>query len=150
MKIQKKNQIKGSVLGIFGGNSIISSISETASLKVNDYINKNGKELIGDMVSNQLDKYENMQISELSSEIANSDIDLTELLMNMYEKIIIEKIPNILSALNISKIIENKINAMDMLEVEKLILNIMKKELNALVNLGAIIGFILGLLNLIF
>ena len=102
------------------------------------------------MVSNQLDKYENMQISELSSEIANSDIDLTELLMNMYEKIIIEKIPNVLSALNISKIIENKINAMDMLEVEKLILNIMKKELNALVNLGAIIGFILGLLNLIF
>ena len=91
-----------------------------------------------------------MQISELSSEIANSDIDLTELLMNMYEKIIIEKIPNVLSALNISKIIENKINAMDMLEVEKLILNIMKKELNALVNLGAIIGFILGLLNLIF
>lgn len=150
IEISAKEKLKGSVLGIFGGNSIISSISETASLKVNDYINKNGKELIGDMVSNQLDKYENMQISELSNEIANSDIDLTELLMNMYEKIIIEKIPNILSALNISKIIENKINAMDMLEVEKLILNIMKKELNALVNLGAIIGFILGLLNLIF
>ena len=150
IEISAKEKLKGSVLGIFGGNSIISSISETASLKVNDYINKNGKELIGDMVSNQLDKYENMQISELSSEIANSDIDLTELLMNMYEKIIIEKIPNVLSALNISKIIENKINAMDMLEVEKLILNIMKKELNALVNLGAIIGFILGLLNLIF
>ena len=39
---------------------------------------------------------------------------------------------------------------MDVLELEKLILTIMKKELNALVNLGAIIGFLLGLLNLLF
>ena len=39
---------------------------------------------------------------------------------------------------------------MDILEVEKIILDIMKKELNALVNLGTVIGFILGLLNLIF
>ena len=39
---------------------------------------------------------------------------------------------------------------MDILEVEKIILDIMKKELNALVNLGAVIGFILGLLNLFF
>ena len=38
---------------------------------------------------------------------------------------------------------------MDVLELEKLLLDIMKKELNALVNLGAIIGFILGLFNLL-
>ena len=42
----------------------------------------------------------------------------------------------------------HKINSMDVLELEKLILIIMKKELNALVNLGALIGFALGLLNL--
>ena len=102
------------------------------------------------MVNNEINKYENMKLSDISSSVASSDIDLVNILMNIYENTILEKIPNILSALNISKIIENKINSMDMLEVEKLILNIMKKELNALVNLGAIIGLILGLLNLLF
>lgn len=150
IELSAKEKIKGSLLGILGGNSIISTISETASLKVNDYINKNGKELIGNMVGSEITKYENTKISEVSSLVATSDINLVDILMNMYEKVIIERIPNILSALNISKIIEDKINSMDMLEVEKLILNIMKKELNALVNLGAIIGFVLGLLNLFF
>lgn len=150
IELSAKEKIKGSILGIFGGNSIISTISETANLKVNDYINKNGKELIANMVSSEITKYENTKLSEVSTLVANSDINLVDILMNIYEKVIIEKIPNILSALNISKIIEDKINSMDMLEVEKLILNIMKKELNALVNLGAIIGFILGLLNLAF
>lgn len=150
IELSAKEKIKGSIIGIFGGNSIISSISETATLKVNDYIDKNGKELIGNMVATQISKYENMQISDLSTAIANSDIDLVETLMKVYENLIIERIPSILQNLNISKIIEDKINSMDMLEVEKLIFNIMKKELDTLVNLGAIIGFVLGLLNLLF
>ena len=70
--------------------------------------------------------------------------------MKVYENFITQKIPEFLKTMNISKIISDKIEAMDILEVEKIILDIMKKELNALVNLGTVIGFILGLLNLIF
>ena len=36
---------------------------------------------------------------------------------------------------------------MDVSEVEELMLSIMKKELGAVVNLGALIGLILGLVN---
>ena len=45
---------------------------------------------------------------------------------------------------------EEKVNQMDVLEVEEVLLGIMKKELNAVVNLGAVIGFVIGLLNLLF
>lgn len=150
IELSAKEKLKGTIIGVFGGNSIIASISETTVLKVNDYINKNGKELIENMVNTEINKYENIKISELATSIANSDINLVEQILKIYENIITQKIPEIILALNISKIIEDKINSMDMLEVEKLILNIMKKELNALVNLGALIGFILGLLNLLF
>ena len=44
--------------------------------------------------------------------------------------------------------VEEKINAMPIDELERLIYDVMKKELNAIINLGALIGFILGLLNL--
>lgn len=33
--------------------------------------------------------------------------------------------------------------------MEALIFSVMKKELNAIVNLGALIGFVIGLLNLL-
>ena len=38
---------------------------------------------------------------------------------------------------------------MDVREFEKLVLSVMKKELQAVVNLGALIGFVIGLINLL-
>ena len=45
-------------------------------------------------------------------------------------------------------VLENKINDMSVEELEKTVLKVMKKELSMIVNLGALIGFLLGLLNL--
>ena len=44
---------------------------------------------------------------------------------------------------------ETKIKEMDVVALEALIFSVMKKELNAIVNLGALIGFVIGLLNLL-
>lgn len=46
--------------------------------------------------------------------------------------------------------IEEKINEMKVEELEKMVLTVMKKELDAIVNLGALIGGILGVLNMLF
>ena len=46
-------------------------------------------------------------------------------------------------------IVEEKIRDMDVAKLEALILSVMKKELNAIVNLGALIGLVIGLLNLL-
>ena len=150
IEIAAKERFKGSILGALGGNAIVSSISETAKLKVNDYMENNGKELIGDMVYTELNKYTSYKISMFSNIISNSNIDIVSILMNIYEKFITNNLSNMLETINISKIVKDKISSMDTLELEKIILSIMKKELNALVNLGALIGFILGLLNLLF
>ena len=37
-----------------------------------------------------------------------------------------------------------------MQELEKLVMSVMKKELGAVIYLGALVGFLIGLLNLIF
>lgn len=150
IKISAQESFKGSMLGLLGGNALVTSIANTASLKTNYYIEKNGKELISDMVKSEINKYTNYTISDITTQIGNSNIDLVSILMNMYEKFVITELSDILETINISNIIKNKINEMNVLDLEKMILQIMKKELNALVNLGAIIGFILGLLNLLF
>ena len=50
--------------------------------------------------------------------------------------------------LDIASVVEGKIEAMDPRELEELTLSVMKKELGAVVNLGAIIGLVLGVFNL--
>lgn len=145
-----KEKMKGSILGIFGGNSIVSNVTTEVSTRINDYIEQNGQELISGMVEKELGKYTAFTVGDMLIGIKNTEIDVVSMTIDIYEKFIIEKISDILKFIDISKIVSDKINSMDMLELEKIILNIMKKELNALVNLGALIGFILGLVNLLF
>lgn len=146
IEIASKEKLKGSILGILGGNSIVSSLTLSISNKLNEYIKDNGQAVIEEMVNKELNKY----MSKSISETFGANIEMSSMIMKLYENIILEKMSKFLNTINISKIVEDKINSMDVLELEKLILTIMKKELNALVNLGAIIGFVLGLLNLLF
>ena len=147
IQISAITKLKGSLLGVFGGNALISSLGPEITANINTYIEENGDEVIRGMINKELDKTENKNISVL---IEESNSSLVSFMMDLYEKIIIEKLPSLLETINISKIVSDKIISMPTLEVERLILEIMKKELNALVNLGALIGFILGLLNLLF
>lgn len=143
-------KLKGSILGMLGGKSVMASFGPEIAEGINYYVDTNGKELISSIVTNEIIKIENKKISDLSNDINKTNIDLTSIIMSIYETVILEKLPSLLKTINISKIVSDKIISMPTLEVEKLILEIMKKELNALVNLGALIGFILGLLNLLF
>ena len=150
LEISAKEKIKNSPLAIFGGKSIISAISQNANYKINEYIELNAKDLIYNMVSDEIEKYTSYTPIDVCTSIENSNISIQNLIMNIYENFIIKTVPLILNNINISQIVENKISSMDVLELEDLILTIMKKELNALINLGALIGFLLGLFNLLF
>ena len=60
-----------------------------------------------------------------------------------------KKLSSILRTIDISKIVKEKLDAMDPKEMEALTLQVAKKELNAIINLGALIGFVLGCLNVV-
>ena len=69
--------------------------------------------------------------------------------IDAYRKIVNQSVDGILQSVNISSLVEEKINDMSIEEMEKLVQDVMKKELNAIVNLGALIGFILGIINVL-
>lgn len=150
IEIAAKEKLKGSMLGILSGNAILSSFIPNINEKLDEYIKVNGQALIQEMVKKELNKYTSKTLSDFATSTMSLNFNLKSIIINIYEKIINDKISDFLKTINISKIVTEKINSMDVLELEKLLLNIMKKELNALVNLGALIGFILGFLNLLF
>ena len=66
---------------------------------------------------------------------------------SIYRTVISEHLPRILESIDISKIVRERINEMDVKETEKLIFQVMDKELKAIVWLGALLGLIMGSLN---
>ena len=63
-----------------------------------------------------------------------------------FEWFVKNKLPDIVELFNISKIIEDEINAFDVAFAEELILEIASKELKAITWLGALLGGIMGIL----
>lgn len=53
----------------------------------------------------------------------------------------------VLNSIDIGKITEEQINALDLLEAEKIILSVVKRELGAITMLGGVLGFLIGLLS---
>ena len=147
VELAAAEKLKGSLIGIFGGNSIVSSVKTMAEAKTNEYIEQNGQKIITELIDKKTSDILNTPICVLTD---NLDIDLPEAVLSVYKKFVQEKFEEIIKSINITQIIEDKINSMDVLEIEKLILSVMKKELNALVSLGAVIGFVLGLFNIFF
>ena len=93
---------------------------------------------------------ENLPVKQLMEKIPLGQEKVLELVEAVYVKFVGEKAGELAEKFHIAQGVEDKNNEMDVLEVEHILLGIMKKELNAVVNLGALIGFILGLLNLFF
>lgn len=78
-----------------------------------------------------------------------SQNQLEHKLQETYESMVAQVIPLLLDKLNIQGIVEEKIASMSNEELEKLVLTAMKKELSLIVNLGAVIGFVLGCVQLL-
>lgn len=71
----------------------------------------------------------------------------TRTTVRYYRKIVGESAEDLLKHFRVAALVEDKINAMSVSELERLVWGVMRKELNTIINLGALIGLVLGLLN---
>lgn len=137
------------ILNKFTGK-VTETIKSPIKNAINKYFEEDGVSLINPAVKEGMKSVTGTTVGKIVQKIEKSGVDISDVVIKIYEDIINEKIKSILSSLKIGEIIENRIKNMHMIEVEALILKTIKKELNAVVNLGALIGFILGLLNVLF
>lgn len=145
-----KNKFQGSMVSMFLNDDLIQSIAVPIGNKVGEYIRENGREKIHPLVVDEIAAAENLPVKQLMEKIPLGQEKVLELVEAVYVKFVGEKAGELAEKFHIAQVVEDKINEMDVLEVEHILLGIMKKELHAVVNLGALIGFILGLLNLFF
>ena len=143
-----KEKIQNPMLKMFINDDFIASITRMIGDEVQKYIDKNGKALVGREVNRKIDDIEVKSVSELLKNVDITDEKIQSSITKLYNKSVEKALDELFAKIDISKMIEDKINAMDMDELENLVLQVMKKELDTIVNLGAVSGLIMGLLNM--
>ena len=140
-----------SVAGRFGADMLLQPIAQLVegilAKHINEILSNNSQQMVENLVANESQELMNMTMSELINGHDEQVAQIKKGIFNAYRVIITEHLPRILQDIDISAIIEQRINEMDMDEAEAIIFDVMKKELRAIVWLGALLGSIMGTIN---
>jgi uncharacterized membrane protein YheB (UPF0754 family) len=93
---------------------------------------------------------ENKSLREIKEKVSPGSEAVRARIRKVYRSCIERFASSIVSEFHIAEIVEKKIRDMDVMELENLVMSVMKHELGMIVNLGALIGLVLGILNLFF
>lgn len=143
-----RQKTQGTFLAMMVNDKLITTIQKMVEDELNDYLAENGESFIRVKTQEEMESLANKTVKETLEFLPFSEEEIEKVVSSIYLKIVTEYFGSFMKHIPISKIVEDKMNAMDVKEVENLLLSIMKKELGAIVNLGALVGFVLGCMNL--
>ncbi|MGI5825438.1 MAG: DUF445 family protein, partial [Bacillota bacterium] len=143
-------KLKGSFFANFISSEKIASMVAPIGGQIDDYIAENGKQILRPLVAAEISGLSERPLTEITANLGFEEEQLRLLLEKIYDDFIGKQITKILEDLHISEIVSKKINDMDVAEIEKLVLSVMQRELRAIINLGALIGFVIGILMIFF
>ena len=128
---------------------MIQSIAAPIGEEIENYIEENGAAKIRPIVAGEIARMEAGSLGSLTSRIPLKKDEVDKIVDVLYDTCVEDSVGMITESIDVAGIAETKIKEMDVVALEALIFSVMKKELNAIVNLGALIGFVIGLLNLL-
>lgn len=146
--------LKGMAAGLFSGNIVakfLGMLREPAehflAKNINTMLRDNGEEIVSNMIGGEVDNFLNKPVCKLLEGHEEQLAQTVDTIESIYRSIITDHLPKILESIDISKIVRERINEMDVNETEKLIFQVMDKELKAIVWLGALLGLLMGCIN---
>ena len=144
-----KEKVSGTMLAMFLSDEMLNSFIQPVGAELENYIAQNGRDFVQKEVNEKIMVFEQKSILDLCRKMNLQEEKIRDTVRSIYRSASADAVNGVLKNVDISAMIEDKINDMKTEELEKVVLTVMKKELDTIVNLGALIGLILGSLNTI-
>ncbi|MCI5144766.1 MAG: DUF445 family protein, partial [Candidatus Electrothrix sp. AR3] len=130
-----------------------------------------GREKLILPLSNELQSLkESEQASQLTTRVVSSIVDkavarpvgilqglipmevrrgMSDYLVQSVNRMLIREVPGLVESLRIRELVTNKVDSLDLLRLEGLLLSIMEEQFKYINLFGALLGFLIGLINLV-
>ena len=142
------NLLSNPMMSMFLGGNAMDGIAEKIAASLNEYLDTKGRELIIPAVKQETEDMFAAPVKENLESIHITENDIRTLLENTVDKLMDNSVAKLISHINVKHIVEEKINDMDEKELEDLVMYVMKNELQTVINLGAVIGAVIGIVNI--
>lgn len=143
-----KSKINNPMISMFLTDELLAMVLRPIGEEVEREIANNGPDYMQPFVACKLDEISENSIMEILGQMGFSEDEAVDKLTDMICSVMRNSVSHVMDMVQIHKIVEDKINEMSIDELEKIVMSVMKKELNTIVNLGALIGFLIGTVNI--
>jgi len=129
---------------------LITNLSGLIGGQINRLVSQNAPQALPDMLEQQAEQMLKRPVSEL---LAHYEDDLPRIrasIMRFYRELITTELPKALETLNLGEVVEKRIHSFDLTETERIIRSVINKELRYVIWMGALLGFVIGFVNLLF
>ncbi len=140
-------KVQGNMLKYVVTEEMVKAFTDHVGRKVQEYIEENGALIVRKQVDKKIDETEANSITELLEKVNITSEKLEEKISEYYDKAVESAVDQLMSKIDIAEMIKTKIDEMDVDMLEELTLKVMKDQLDVIINLGALIGFALALIN---
>lgn len=137
------------LIGMFLNEQTIASIGGKLEGAWSEYMENHGMEMIHPLVKEELYEAAARPMSDNAAALELEPQQVRILVGKAFDLVVEKQGKALLDNLDISTVIEEKINAMEVAQLEELVMSVMKHELQAVINLGLLIGAVIGAVNLL-
>ena len=131
------------------GKSSLEEARKSTIAYADELLEERGAEMAGSVIDKFYIEYMDKPVNEILEIVEIHISNPKELIWEKYTELVEQKAASFLATLNIAEIIERKIMEYDLKELEQMIMEISRKELNALVWLGGLLGMLMGFVNIL-
>ena len=139
------SNLQGSMFAMLINENLISSAKVKMSEIIERMVVEKGEDILDNIFEKESTNLLDKRLCDLYLEYEDRIPEFVAWVITTYHQLIDKNIGVLIHALDLSKLVEDQINGYDVLTFEKMILEIMRKELNAIVWLGGLLGCIMGL-----
>ena len=143
----KSRPLLGPIARLGVGDMIFDGLKSVLGNTIHNVLENNTETIVSQVVDGGIDQLMGMEMSKIFSDNQEGIQNIKSQIVNAYKKGVVDFLPKILDNINMPKIVENKINEMDIAEVEEMLMDIIRKELRTIVLLGAVLGFVMGFIT---
>jgi len=108
------------------------------------------RKMLDRMMNSMFDSFLNRPIGILHNILPTGvRTGITEYAVLTINRILLREVPGLVKSLNIQQIVTEKVDSLDLLKLEGLLLSIMEEQFKYINLFGALLGFLIGLINLL-
>ena len=129
-------------------DGMIDKVMKAVSDKMEEFIDTRGPEMVSEITASRIHDLGNRTPLHVL-ELAGYDPEFVRgKITEAYRESVVNAVNSALRRIDVAKVVEDKINSMAVEELEKGVLTVMKTELKLIVDLGALIGLVIGSINI--